>query len=545
MTPRHPRPAALRGVWLAFLGSVVLFAVLVGLLLWPSGDGAAAQGPIVIYCAAGIKPAVEAIAKEYEQKYGVQVRPDYGGSQALLARIVQNGSDSSRADLYLPGDDSYIQSGRDKGLLAETLPLAHMHPVLAVVAGNPKKITSLDDLLRSDMRLAQADAKVAAIGKVTRDALHSSPHWDEIERRTSVSRTTVTEVAGDIKLGAVDAGFVWDATVRQVPGLEVVPLPQLNGVSSSVSVAVLADCRQPAAALRFARYLAARDRGLPRFEANGFEVVAGDDWADKPQLVLYAGAMLRPAVEQTLKEFQAREGVEIVTKYNGCGILVADMKAGEHPDVYFACDKSFMDQVSDLFVDGEDVSTNRLVILVHKGNPQGIKTLDDLGKPGLRLGVGHEKQCALGLLTQKALEQGRIKADVMKNVKEQAPAGDMLVNQMLVGSLDAVVAYISNATGHGDELEAIPIDVPCALAVQPMAVGRESKHKQMTQRLLAALRSAESRQRFEANGFHWKASDLPSPPLRGRGVGGEGEKLKPLTPDPSPRSTGARGGKDR
>jgi hypothetical protein len=37
---------------------------------------------------------------------------------------------------------------------------------------------------------------------------------------------------------------------------------------------------------------------------------------------------------------------------------------------------------------------------------------------------------------------------------------------------------------------------------------------------------------------------LPSPPLRGRGVGGEGAevpKQKPLTPDPSPRSTGARG----
>src|SRR5262249_43971629 len=36
---------------------------------------------------------------------------------------------------------------------------------------------------------------------------------------------------------------------------------------------------------------------------------------------------------------------------------------------------------------------------------------------------------------------------------------------------------------------------------------------------------------------------LPSPPLRGRGVEGEGARLpqKPLTPNPSPRSTAARG----
>ena len=40
---------------------------------------------------------------------------------------------------------------------------------------------------------------------------------------------------------------------------------------------------------------------------------------------------------------------------------------------------------------------------------------------------------------------------------------------------------------------------------------------------------------------------LPSPPLRGRGVGGEGVEAseEPLTPDPSPLSTGARGDKPR
>jgi ABC-type molybdate transport system substrate-binding protein len=505
MTRRRPRPAALRGAWLAFLGSVALFVALVGFLLWPTGDGALTHDPIVIYCAAGIKPAVEAVARDYEQKYGVPIRLDYGGSQALLARLSQTGPDAGGADLYLPADESYVQAGRDKGLIAETLPLARLHPVLAVAAGNPKKIASLDDLLRPGVRLAQADAKVAAVGKVTHDALRACPQWGEIDRRTTVTKPTVTDVANAVQVGAVDAGFVWDATVRQVPGIEAVPLSQLGGVSSTVSAAVLAGCRQPTAALRFARYLASRDRGLPQFEKSGFEVVEGDEWADRPQLVLYAGAMLRPAVEQTLKEFQAREGVEVVSKYNGCGILVADMKAGERPDAYFACDRSFMDLVSDLFIDGEDVSTNRLVILVHKGNPHGVKTLDDLGKPGLRVGVGHEKQCALGVLTQKALEQGRVKPEVMKNVRAQLPAGDMLVNEMLAGALDAVVAYVSNATGHADELEAIPIDVPCAVAVQPMAVGRESKHRQLTQRLLAALRSAESRRRFEANGFHWKA----------------------------------------
>src|SRR5262249_13048760 len=161
-------------------------------------------------------------------------------------------------------------------------------------------------------------------------------------------------------------------------------------------------------------------------------------------------------------------------------ILVAQMKAGERPDAYFACDQSFMTEVTDLFLDAVEVSTNQLVILVRKGNPHGIRALRDLGKPGLKVGVGHEKQCALGVITQKTLAEARLKGPVMKNVKVQVPTGDLLLNELRVGALDAVIAYVSNAAGFGDELEAVAIDIPCAVAAQPVAVGRASKHKHPT-----------------------------------------------------------------
>jgi ABC-type molybdate transport system substrate-binding protein len=180
--------------------------------------------------------------------------------------------------------------------------------------------------------------------------------------------------------------------------------------------------------------------------------------------------------------------------------------------MYFACDQSFMTEVTDLFLDAVAVSTNQLVILVHKGNVHGIKSLRDLGKPGLKIGVGHEKQCALGVLTQKTLEEGKLKDPVMKNVQVQLPTGDMLVNQLRVKALDAIIAYVSNATGFHNELEAIAIDIPCAVAVQPIAVGKHSKYPQLAGRLLATIRSQESRAQFLANGFQWQETTIPSPP---------------------------------
>jgi molybdate transport system substrate-binding protein len=506
MIERHNRSARINIAWLAFLASAFTLIVLVALLFWDPwrGHGSAAKRPLLLYCAAGIRPPVEAAARDYQQEYGVEVQLQYDGSGALLAHIEA----SKRGDLYLPADERYLEIARAKGLVKETLPLARMTPVLAVHKGNPKNLHSLDDLKRDGARLAQANPEAAAIGKLTEDALKKAGRWtDELKKHIIVTKPTVNDVGNDVVIGAVDAGFVWDATVRQNAQLEAVVLPEFADVHAHVAVSVLTLCEQPTAALRFARYLAARDKGLPLFERDGYEPVEGDPWAETPELRVFAGAMLRPAIDDTIDEFTQREGVRVTRVYNGCGVLVGQMKTdGKSPDAYFACDLSFMKQVQDLFLEAVPVSTNQLVILVPKGNPHQIRSLNDLGKPGLRLGVGHEKQCALGALTQETLKQGGVHDSVMENVKVQSPTGDLLVNQLRTGSLDAVIAYVSNATEAADRLEAIAItNIPCAVAVQPVAVGRDSTYKQLTARLLDALQSPESRQRFEAHGFHWRS----------------------------------------
>jgi len=136
----------------------------------------------------------------------------------------------------------------------------------------------------------------------------------------------------------------------------------------------------------------------------------------------------------------------------------------------------------------------------------GLDALKDLGKPGVKVGVGHEKQCALGALTQETLKVDGTLNDVMKNVVVQVPAGDMLINQLKAGGLDAAVAYVSNAANSGDVLEAIPVDIPCALATQPVAVSKSSPRKELARRLIAAFTSDRSKQRFLDEGFRWQVN---------------------------------------
>ncbi len=466
-----------------------------------STDSANSKKPLVVFCAAANRAAMEEIVKRYREECHREVQVEFGPSQALLNRV----EIAADGDLFIPADDSFLTIAAEKSLVAERIPIATMKAVVAVPKGNPKGIKSLQDLMGDSIRLVQANPDGAAIGKITRSALTEAHLWEPLKAKTIAFRGTVTDVANDVKLGAADAGIVYDAVLATYPQLEAVEIAELDSITSRVEVGVLAAAKRPQAALHFARYLSAQDRGLESYAKHGFKIEAGEPWSERLQLTLYAGSMLRPAIEETVKRFQQREGVDVNTVYNGCGILVGQMKTGQRPDAYFACDVEFMNQVADLFPEPVEVSQNELVILVQKGNPKNIGSLKDLSQPGLRVGIGHEKQCAMGWITQVTLKEGGVQTEVMKNVTVQTPTGDLLVNQMRAGSLDAAVVYLSNAAGAADELDAIQIQgLPCSIAVQPWAVYKESKYPQTARRLFQAIVSPEGKADFEAEGFGWQ-----------------------------------------
>ena len=112
----------------------------------------------------------------------------------------------------------------------------------------------------------------------------------------------------------------------------------------------------------------------------------------------------------------------------------------------------------------------------------------------------------MGWLTQNTLTEGGVQQGVMENVTVQSPTGDMLVNQLRTGSLDAAVAYLSNAAGSAEYLDAVQIQgIECSTAVQPFAIAQESRYRQLSSRLFEKICSAESQEGFLAEGFRWQA----------------------------------------
>ena len=239
-------------------------------------------------------------------------------------------------------------------------------------------------------------------------------------------------------------------------------------------------------------------------------VLAGGGWlvlrqlGSRPSLRVYCGGSMRPPMQELIKRFEARNSVRIAVIYNGCGILVGQMKTGAGGDVYYACDRFFMDQARSIGAIDEsypvaDVTRFRPVILVKKGNPKDIRGVDDLARPGVRLGLGVETHGAVGHAGWAIIRQSPRFEDIRRNVKADATTADVLAVQLVTGPLDAVIIWDAVAVNHAAKADIVPI--AGAMADQPIALMKQSRRPELARRFIEFVRSDEARKVFADYGF--------------------------------------------
>ncbi len=504
---RHARTGASSLTSLVVISLLVLLVL--SIFLFGLGRKTAGVADLSIYCAAGMRFPVEKIVQQYKDEFGVMVSVQYGGSNTLLSQLEV----AKTGDLFLAADASYIRMAQEKGLAAESISLATMRPVIVVAKTTDTNISSIQDLLQPGLRVACGNPEAAAIGKKTKEQLEQVGLWQALDKQINASgvyKTTVNDVANDVKLGSVDAGIVWDTTAAQYSDLRAIHVPELEPGVVSVEICVLNSTRHPTAALHFARYMAACDRGLLVFSEYNFPVVEGDIWEDVPELTFFVGSVNRRALEPVLKAFQEREGVKLNTVYNGCGILTGEMRVMEKnqdagfPDTYMACDVYYLETVKDLFQEAVNISDTDIVIAVQKGNPKQIHSINDLLRPGVRVAIGQPEQCTIGALTRRLLQhEGVYDKLLANNVVTQTASSALLIPSVVTKSADATLAYRTDTLSESDKVDVITLDYDnLSKAIQPFSIARSSRQKHLSRRLYQTIR--HSRDAFEAAGFHWR-----------------------------------------
>lgn len=231
--------------------AVIIFAGLSGCERKPQGPGGDAE--LVLYCGAGIRPAVAEVIDAFEAKHAARIVADYAGSEVLLSKIKLARS----GDLYLPGDRHYVEQARQAGLIAASQPVFYWVPVILVAQGNPKGIHALADLLREDIRVGAGDPQACAIGRTTKILLEKNGiAWADFEKNLKFQSQTVNELGMQIQAGSLDAVIVWDSIAQYYDDHgDLIAIPVEQNIVSSVDIGILTFSRNHTAAQAFIDFL--------------------------------------------------------------------------------------------------------------------------------------------------------------------------------------------------------------------------------------------------------------------------------------------------
>ena len=237
----------------------------------PAVKSPKAKGRIELhmYCGAGIRPPVEKLTRLFEQRNpGVKINVAYAGSGCCLAQLTF----ARRGDLYMPGEDFYLDQAARRGFLIERKHVAYFVPVILVAKGNPKKITKLQDLLREDVKVAIGEPEACAGGMLAKQMFERLGLWEAFQRRSARRSLNIPELGYWVSIGAVDASIVWMAQARQFSKYcDYVPIPAHLHGPVDISIALLKFTEHPKEARAFMDLLASAE-GQKVFEEQGYSL---------------------------------------------------------------------------------------------------------------------------------------------------------------------------------------------------------------------------------------------------------------------------------
>jgi molybdate transport system substrate-binding protein len=223
------------------------------------------------------------------------------------------------------------------------------------------------------------------------------------------------------------------------------------------------------------------------------------------ELLIFVGAGIRQPCAELVASFEKQHGVRIVPDYAGSEVLISKIRLARRGDVYMPGDRHYVDQAAEAGMISSQKSVCFFVptIMVQKGNPKGIASLKDLLKPGLKLGLGDAKACAIGRKSRKIFEKNGISwTAVQKNLRYQSLTVNELGIQIETRSLDAVIVWDAVAKQYartGEEV-AIPVSQNVISTVNA-GVLSFSKHPELAAKFVDFAAGSEGQAIFKKHNY--------------------------------------------
>ena len=230
----------------------------------PTSSSSAAQtGTITVLAAASLKETFTQLGKQFETAHpGDTVKFSFGASSALAEQI----NSGAPADVFASASTKNMDQVVSTGNASNPQNFAENVMEVAVPPNNPAKVTSVNDLAKSSVKMALCQPQVPC-GVVAAEVFKNA----KITVKPVTLQPDVKSVLTQVELGNVDVGVVYVTDV-QAAGSKVkgVTIPANVNASTTYPIAALTHSKEQAIAAAFVAYVLSPP-GEQVLKAAGFE----------------------------------------------------------------------------------------------------------------------------------------------------------------------------------------------------------------------------------------------------------------------------------
>ncbi len=223
------------------------------------------------------------------------------------------------------------------------------------------------------------------------------------------------------------------------------------------------------------------------------------------ELLIFCGGGLRPPIAELAGAFAKENKVEVLIDYAGAEVLISKARLSKRGDIYIPGDKGYVDfaATNGLIIAQKSVCYFVPTIFVQKGNPKEIKSLKDLIRPKIKLGLGNPQYIPIGRKSKNIFRNNSIAwDDVEANLKFQSATVNELCLQIQAKSLDAVIVW--DAVAHSYSKYGDLITIPHkqnVVSTVDAGILRFTDNRELADKFVSFLRSEDGRGVFRKHNY--------------------------------------------
>jgi molybdate transport system substrate-binding protein len=249
--------------------------------------------------------------------------------------------------------------------------------------------------------------------------------------------------------------------------------------------------------------------------SRSFEAGQPPQAVGEATLTVFAAASLTEAFTELGQQFEAdHPGVKVAFNFAGSQALSAQLGEGAPADLFASASTNEMNNAvaAGRVADGSQrtFARNKLVVIYPMSNPAGLKKLQDLAKPGLKLVLAAEEVPAgkyslefLDNASQDSALGVMFRDDVLKNVVSYEENVKAVFTKVVLGEGDAGIVYLTDI--NVDDADGVGrLEIPDALnvtATYPIAEVSDAQQPELARAYIELVLSAQGQAILARYGF--------------------------------------------